>query len=693
MVSRILLFTGALLLLSGSLAAQQTTIELGDAVLQQDRNTVVGTVSGNEKFNRAEPIAIVDADQKGVRALSLSSGDSIAVTGYDFQTNATMTDRIINWGKDGVQPTSVEATLLWMASSTLHPTTDDRGTYGAVQVDVGDGNLDWFPINLDTWERIEDTRSGFPEVDYLKSGENAGVLVAVSHRNDENGISVILETGGPGSGEFLVVTIPGSINGLWPRVSVDDENGIHVIWGYQNVDPTGNPTIQSGEIRYSRSLDLGTNWSEPLLIGPLDVNNQPTAQSSGGDTYQIDANGTNVAIWFASRNAQIYQFYSSNQGQNFLVTVPGVFEWPRRFHPDENRSPDSTFFTVDTIWGGDTVGYRGDDLAAPGTGFDMMILDDGSVLGIYNEIPGYIRNYLAPGETFEVWRQAGGRLPVIFLEAGEFTDRAFRCVRHIIDTEFNESELVTSTLVPLPEGLTDQIRFFRPRGNASSMARWPQLGIDAEGDVLLVYGSGKADDTETIQDPLLTEPGEYYYSHTYAVRSTNNGESWTMPQDLTPDGVDAQFATLANWIDDKAYVAVQTDNFPGDYLTAYSDTVTVVHPATPSNIEVMALESSSFAPTSVGQAELVHGNFGINGVSPNPASGPVTLDYSIGTSGEATLELVDNSGKVVRTIHNGRRVAGDYSLTTSFSDLASGQYHLVLTMGGTSKTFPVNVVR
>lgn len=64
-------------------------------------------------------------------------------------------------------------------------------------------------------------------------------------------------------------------------------------------------------------------------------------------------------------------------------------------------------------------------------------------------------------------------------------------------------------------------------------------------------------------------------------------------------------------------------------------------------------------PVAVGDAG--RGAFALATPSPNPARGPVRLSFTLPTSGEARLEVLDVQGRRVRTLASGARAAGQYA--------------------------------
>lgn len=622
----------------------------------------------------------------------LGTGDSIAQTGYDFQTNAAMPRRIVNWGRDGISPDGIVSTFIYMAAPALFPTTPMRGTYGAVLGDLGD-DREWLPLNFDEWERLESSRSGFCDIEYFKSGDIAGQLVAVSHSNDLSLVNLILETDNAGSGQYLVVPVSGSDGGLWPRVAVDDQNTIHIIWTYQGLD--GIPDGREGVMAYTRSTDLGSTW-EPIVefTNPRGQAVEGRLQTlTGGDSYQIDARGSNVAIWYMSTSVNLIQLHhpsygDRSSGELWQPSVVANPSYTRRY--GRHSDSDSTYWIDPKYAGTDTLGFVSDTVATPGSSFDLMVLEDGSVVGAFPEFPSFVTRFTIGGtpENFDTTQTtylqgliSQGSMPA-------YTDRAFRFVR--VD---GQGEQLSTSLVPLPENVDNSGEFFQPRGFGDYLARWPQMAIGDNGDHFILFGSGQNGDWVT--ENVDGESVNFFRSHTFAVRSTNQGASWTIPQDLTPTGVDAQFASIGMWVDDEAHIVLQADQYPGDLVTSSDATNGLgLHPAVFSNIETMILPSSSFAPSSMRDAERIYGSSAVTNVSPNPVASTVTLSYTIGqTTDEARLALVDATGSTVLRFFEGRRVAGTYSLMTNLGGLPAGQYFVVLTVNGASTTMPVNVVR
>ncbi len=687
-VGTLLLALSGLLVVTTSVEAQQTP------VLEQNRN-IVHSLDRASTSHWSSPGGNDRRDLKSGKmpgAASLIEGaDSLFNTGYDFQTNGVMPRRIINWGENGISPSGIASTFIYMAAPELFPNTPGRGTFGSVLGDFG-GEREWLPLNFDSYERIEGTRSGFCDIDYFKTGDFAGQVVAASHSNDLSLINLILETDAPGSGQYIVIPVGGSDGGLWPRVAVDDENNIHLIWTYQGLD--GTPDGREGILAYTRSTDQGTTWEPVINFTRGYTSGDPGALpvASGADDYQIDANGSSVAIWYFSNSVNLIQIYHSNYGDlsGGVLWQPSVVASPNfRTRYSTHSDPDSVYFNDPQYEGTDTVGFVSDTVTTPGSDFDMLVMPDGSIIGTYTETPAFVTRYSVGGlDTTQSTYLSG------LIQAGTLPPYSDRSLRYVHITPDDEIGLVfrQSAIIPAPPDLEHNGEFYRGRGFGAVATRWPQLALGSDGDHFIIFGSAKEGDwvTEEIEGTSTN----LYRSHIYAVRSTNEGTSWTIPQDLTPVGVDAQYASIGEWVDDEVHIVLQTDTYPGNMFSASVEGPGQgLHPIARSNVEAMVLPTSAFAPSSAHQDQRIFGMTKINGVSPNPAKESISLSYTVGKSSDVRLEIVDASGRTVRQFFDGRRIAGTYSMTTSVADLSSGQYHLVLTVDGASKTTPMNIVR
>ena len=96
---------------------------------------------------------------------------------------------------------------------------------------------------------------------------------------------------------------------------------------------------------------------------------------------------------------------------------------------------------------------------------------------------------------------------------------------------------------------------------------------------------------------------------------------------------------------------------------------------------------------SIGVTENVVGNMELGQNIPNPFNNTTAINYSVASNANVTLTVVDMTGKVVLTVNEGTKAAGDNKITLDASTLAGGMYHYTLSNGATSITKAMSVVK
>ena len=187
---------------------------------------------------------------------------------------------------------------------------------------------------------------------------------------------------------------------------------------------------------------------------------------------------------------------------------------------------------------------------------------------------------------------------------------------------------------------------------------------------------------------------------------TENGRDWSTPVNLTPNRVDAQWPSLANVVENKLYIAYQTDTYPGDWLTSSGTnpntgaaTGSGLHDQLRNSVEVMMIDKAqlgSITPASVqDRKETASGTSAtLTSIVPNPSSGLTRLTYSVSHTGEYTIKIVNTLGQEMATLlDKANRVAGDYTLGFDSASLPVGSYLIVMSGNGMSSTQPISIVR
>ena len=78
---------------------------------------------------------------------------------------------------------------------------------------------------------------------------------------------------------------------------------------------------------------------------------------------------------------------------------------------------------------------------------------------------------------------------------------------------------------------------------------------------------------------------------------------------------------------------------------------------------------------------------------PNPTNGVTRLVYEIDEKAPVSIELVDVSGKIVRTFNEGSKAPGRHQLSFDASDLQEGVYFHVVRAGESQVTGGMVVVK
>ena len=100
----------------------------------------------------------------------------------------------------------------------------------------------------------------------------------------------------------------------------------------------------------------------------------------------------------------------------------------------------------------------------------------------------------------------------------------------------------------------------------------------------------------------------------------------------------------------------------------------------------------NFSPSN-GVTENLAGDMELGQNIPNPFNNTAAINYSVASNANVTLTVTDMTGKVVMTVNEGTKAAGDYKITLDASTLAGGMYHYTLSNGETSITKAMSVVK
>ncbi|MDA7804316.1 T9SS type A sorting domain-containing protein [Crocinitomix sp.] len=83
----------------------------------------------------------------------------------------------------------------------------------------------------------------------------------------------------------------------------------------------------------------------------------------------------------------------------------------------------------------------------------------------------------------------------------------------------------------------------------------------------------------------------------------------------------------------------------------------------------------------IGINEVATTNFAIGQNMPNPFNDNSLINYDLNEAANVTVEIVDVTGKIVKTINQGTQDAGTYTLNLDANDFAGGLYYYTFTVG------------
>ncbi len=221
-------------------------------------------------------------------------------------------------------------------------------------------------------------------------------------------------------------------------------------------------------------------------------------------------------------------------------------------------------------------------------------------------------------------------------------------------------------------------------GYNASLACRPSIGEDSDGNLYVAWEQF---------DPLNAEPAtSLLRADIYAAASTDGGNTWHQPVKLTEAGTaSCRFPCIADKmveIGDSVYVPIiyEIDQMAGFIVQSQGQSTNnpmVVH-WVPANIlrPDGVADSRSFTLT---RAEL--------SATPNPFSNRTRISYALPKDGNVSLVLADITGRPVRTLVNGHKPAGRYSLTLNLGELPAGVYFCTLKTANFSLTRRLTVIR
>jgi Secretion system C-terminal sorting domain len=516
----------------------------------------------------------------------------IGYSTYDNQTNNSVQQRIIIDENDQVHATytlSFEGTTTWT----------DRGT----GYNQGEG-YQWQDI---AYDRLEpNTRTGWPGLVQTADGQ----AMIFSH-SGTGGIKT-LKRAVTSNDVWQTGEVPTALgrNLLWPRTVVDGST-IHLI-ALTEIPATTNTATPfmgiDGNLIYFRSTDNGATWDiqdhwfpeiDSLLHKRID-----------GDAYAIDARNGHVSIAVFNQFSNTFILTSSDNGSTWSSDVISEFEIPG--------------YEVDSLSDVDLDGIADTIFCSDGTG--SVLIDNDNISHVF-----FGSNFVlddAPGDDQYSYFNA---FELLYWNTNLETDSVFVVGDAIEDPDDNDEDF----------GATgDQIPTY-----LCALASMPTTGIDADGNIYLVYSAAN--------DLYISDQ---VFRHLYATISSDGGETWSTPVDLTPDleldGYEYVFPSMIRDVNDKLHIVAQRDTEPGLIVRGDLDQS--------EENDIIYLAITTDLDTEIGiQEEVVLSNVTI---FPNPTAGKLQVTGIEGL--QVAMSVYDQTGKLlVRSIEKALNGTAEMDLT------------------------------
>jgi len=545
---------------------------------------------------------------------------------YDLQTNSSMQNRIFVYD-DG----TIGATFTFGLVETAFP---DRGT----GYNYYDGAV-WgsYPA-----ARIETDRTGWPA--YSAWGTNGEINCAHHSGAAVAGLNISKRADkGTGAWESALFHSPEPLaEYLWPRMTTGgvDHTVIHLI---ALTMPVGNGGVVyqglDGALLYSRSADGGATWDpQHLLMDELSSNYY---NSFGGDTYEIQAQGDNVAILYGESWQDLAMMKSTDGGTTWTQTI--IWQHPYPFWVSGQET--DTFYCAD---------------GAHALAFDQSGMVH-VVFGInraYSDAAGSYWFPLVDGLGY--WNENRPTFSSEMDALCPYSDCAY-------------SELVDDySLIGWAQDINEngtwdilgEVGLYYI-GTSSQ----PQILVDDMNGIYVVW----AGLTETYNN------GTQDYRHLWA-RYSSNGDWWGSKfVDLTSDLIhifdECVFPSIASNSDDNNFWLVyQTDIEPGLAIRGDQD------PFTDNTIRVMKVDKNE-VKVGVNENAMPIYDFDVLQNCPNPATETTTVKVNIRKAAEVSLSVVNMIGQKVLEVAPRTFLKGMNEITFDVSDLAPGYYFYTVNAG------------
>ncbi len=168
-----------------------------------------------------------------------------------------------------------------------------------------------------------------------------------------------------------------------------------------------------------------------------------------------------------------------------------------------------------------------------------------------------------------------------------------------------------------------------------------------------------------------------------------NGESefFDVMRQMVPDPAGTDIALEPEQVKTQTFVYTVPQDWQADQMYA------VAFVQNDANNEVVQTGYSPRPVAGVSEASALNAGYTLATAVPNPARDRATIQFTMGTAGDAAIELYDAAGANARTVRLGHREAGPATAVVDLGGLPAGAYTCVLRAGGYSLSRSLHIVR
>jgi hypothetical protein len=568
---------------------------------------------------------------------------------YDLQSNASMGRRIKVY-PDG------RISAVWTHGLNESRNYPDRGT----GYNHFNGN-EWVVNNV---SRLEDTRSGWPNLGTFGSGSNQYEFTLTHIAGDDQegtGGYVFSQNNEVGNTNFTNEVRQAGDGPIWWRTATAGDN-LYMLGTYSGNSDLGGDTVKQG-IRFPtvfyRSTDRGQTFEDSniLLPGYADTSERLFGSADG---YAIDAQDSVVAAVISEGNRSLTLWKSTDSGKTWKEQVIRELDI-------------STERYRNGLWGLDTVPNP------DGPGQAISIADttnDGSVSTVIDET----------GTVHVTWgNRAAGRDDTT-QQTGVFS---FLLGPNVIQYWNDEDEKIVNagdapTITSSPSGQTTNYTTGQNAApyNTAASSR-PSIAFSNKDTLFIVYEAAVNNTVRINND----------YRDLYVVYSTDGGSSWSEALNITQtadNGGESAFASVNKEIvNDKLHLIWQEDVFPGVSVGRESTQNTVsdnsILYASVSTDDILSDSLISQASDTTSDSDSTSSVFnrrssdnGQLSVYPNPvqSNDVVKAELSLQNPANVEYKVVNTVGQVQFRKELGKVAAGKRHFRIDNLDLSKGVYFL-----------------